>query len=485
MPRFLFLLGSFLILLLLLDSSSASHPAAGLDPVHQTPNLSPQIPHPKPQILTPVLSPSSWPGSSAPNPKSLTPNTTPQTPNPTPKSFTPLPVSQLLAWIQHPKPQIPHPKSSPQCSPTAAGLDPAHQTPNLSPQTPHLSPQTPNPTPKSFIPLPVSQLLAWIQRTIPWLESRDPQKTIPAMQQKLEDFREYRRVHKPPKVQEKCQLEINFNTLQTKLRLSGRPAFMPSEGRMVSFPSSFPTPFPGVFPVPPRIPSPPSSFPTPFPSSPTIPSSPSSFPTLFPSSPTIPSCPSSFPTLPQVQQLVPKRDQALQEEQSRQNSNEHLRRQFGSQANRVGPWIQTKMEVRSTGSTGNTGNAAVSPGMGRVRGDPVGRWQGRECLGSGSAGALGVPGWNLGCCCQEIGRISIEMNGTLEDQLNHLKEYEENIVEYKPNLELLEQQHQLVQEALIFDNQHSNYTMEVWDRPVGFGIVPRGWEWGMGDPTGI
>ncbi|XP_023801332.1 uncharacterized protein LOC111942417 [Cyanistes caeruleus] len=79
-----------------------------------------------------------------------------------------------------------------------------------------------------------SDLLEWIQRTIPWLESRDPQKTIPAMQQKLEDFREYRRVHKPPKVQEKCQLEINFNTLQTKLRLSGRPAFMPSEGRMVS-----------------------------------------------------------------------------------------------------------------------------------------------------------------------------------------------------------------------------------------------------------
>ena len=61
-----------------------------------------------------------------------------------------------------------------------------------------------------------------------------PQKTIQEMQQKLEDFRDYRRVHKPPKVQEKCQLEINFNTLQTKLRLSNRPDFMPSEGRMVS-----------------------------------------------------------------------------------------------------------------------------------------------------------------------------------------------------------------------------------------------------------
>ncbi len=60
------------------------------------------------------------------------------------------------------------------------------------------------------------------------------EQTMHAMQQKLEDFRDYRRVHKPPKVQEKCQLEINFNTLQTKLRLSNRPAFMPSEGKMVS-----------------------------------------------------------------------------------------------------------------------------------------------------------------------------------------------------------------------------------------------------------
>lgn len=78
------------------------------------------------------------------------------------------------------------------------------------------------------------QLLEWIRRTIPWLENRAPENTMQAMQQKLEDFRDYRRLHKPPKVQEKCQLEINFNTLQTKLRLSNRPAFMPSEGKMVS-----------------------------------------------------------------------------------------------------------------------------------------------------------------------------------------------------------------------------------------------------------
>lgn len=124
-----------------------------------------------------------------------------------------------------------------------------------------------------------AQLLEWIRQTIPWLQNRAQEKTVNDMQAKQEDFRDYRCVHKPPKVcchlhalwtkiccsiglkavslqqvldlhshgitnafifiycvqvQEKCQLEISFNTLQTKLRLSNRPAFMPSEGRMVS-----------------------------------------------------------------------------------------------------------------------------------------------------------------------------------------------------------------------------------------------------------
>ncbi|KAF5909084.1 alpha-actinin-2, partial [Clarias magur] len=79
-----------------------------------------------------------------------------------------------------------------------------------------------------------SELLEWIRRTTPWLENRSPETTMAAMRKKLEDYRDYRRVHKPPKVQEKCQLEINFNMLQTKLRISNRPAYMPSEGKMVS-----------------------------------------------------------------------------------------------------------------------------------------------------------------------------------------------------------------------------------------------------------
>uniref|UniRef100_A0A8D0UWL9 F-actin cross-linking protein n=1 Tax=Sus scrofa TaxID=9823 RepID=A0A8D0UWL9_PIG len=431
-----------------------------------------------------------------------------------------------------------------------------------------------------------SDLLEWIRRTIPWLEDRVPQKTIQEMQQKLEDFRDYRRVHKPPKVQEKCQLEINFNTLQTKLRLSNRPAFMPSEGKMVSdinngwqhleqaekgyeewllneirrlerldhlaekfrqkasiheawtdgkeamlkqrdyetatlsdikalirkheaFESDLAAHQDRVEQIAaiaqelneldyydshnvntrcqkicdqwdalvPRCPqgwgfgrgdgktekqletidqlhleyakraapfnnwmesamedlqdmfivhtieeiegliSAHDQFKS------TLPDADrereailaihkeaqriaeSNHIKLSGSNPYTTVTPQIINSKwEKVQQLVPKRDHALLEEQSKQQSNEHLRRQFASQANIVGPWIQTKME--------------------------------------------------------EIGRISIEMNGTLEDQLSHLKQYERSIVDYKPNLDLLEQQHQLIQEALIFDNKHTNYTME-------------------------
>ncbi|XP_056094595.1 alpha-actinin-4 isoform X3 [Rhinichthys klamathensis goyatoka] len=428
-----------------------------------------------------------------------------------------------------------------------------------------------------------SDLLEWIRRTIPWLENRAPEKTMTEMQQKLEDFRDYRRVHKPPKVQEKCQLEINFNTLQTKLRLSNRPAFMPSEGRMVSdingawhklegaekgyeewllneirrlerldhlaekfrqkaaiheswtdgkeamltqkdyetatlseikallkkheaFESDLAAhqdrveqiaaiaqelneldyydspsvnarcqkiceqwdalgsltqnrreslertekqlesidelyleyakraaPFnnwmegamedlqdmfivhnieeiQGLITAHEQFKS-------------TLPEANKERESiqaiqaevqkiaqyngikLAGNNPYTSITPQSIDKKwEKVQQLVPQRDQALQEELARQQSNDHLRRQFANQANMIGPWIQNKME--------------------------------------------------------EIGRISIEMNGTLEDQLTHLRQYEQSIIEYKPNIDQLEGDHQLIQEALIFDNKYTSYTME-------------------------
>ena len=44
----------------------------------------------------------------------------------------------------------------------------------------------------------------------------------------------HRRKHKPPRVEQKAKLETNFNTLQTKLRLSNRPAYLPTEGKLIT-----------------------------------------------------------------------------------------------------------------------------------------------------------------------------------------------------------------------------------------------------------
>ncbi|XP_076014719.1 alpha-actinin-4 isoform X2 [Genypterus blacodes] len=428
-----------------------------------------------------------------------------------------------------------------------------------------------------------SDLLEWIRRTIPWLENRTPEKTMTEMQQKLEDFRDYRRVHKPPKVQEKCQLEINFNTLQTKLRLSNRPAFMPSEGRMVSdingawhtlegaekgyeewllneirrlerldhlaekfrqkaaiheswtdgkeemltqkdyetaslsevkallrkheaFESDLAAhqdrveqiaaiaqelneldyydspsvnarcqkicdqwdslgaltqsrreslertekqlesidelyleyakraaPFnnwmegamedlqdmfivhnieeiQGLITAHEQFKSTLSDADRERMAIQAIQTEVEKIAEyngirLSGTNPYTAITPESIGNKwEQAQRLVPQRDQALQEELSKQQSNDHLRHTFATQANMVGPWIQTKME--------------------------------------------------------EIGRISIEMNGTLEDQLTNLREYEQSIIEYKPNIDQLEGDHQLIQEALIFDNKYTAYTME-------------------------
>ncbi|XP_071382132.1 alpha-actinin-1 isoform X9 [Centroberyx affinis] len=367
-----------------------------------------------------------------------------------------------------------------------------------------------------------SDLLEWIRRTIPWLENRVPENTMQAMQQKLEDFRDYRRLHKPPKVQEKCQLEINFNTLQTKLRLSNRPAFMPSEGKMVSDISNAWGGLEGaekgyeewllneirrlerldhlaekfrqkaaiheawtegkeemlqcrdyetaslseikallkkheafesdlaahqdrveqIAAIAQELNE------LDYYDSPSVNARCQRICDQWDAlgaltqkrSEALQRTEKLLETIDQlylefakraapfnnwmegamedlqdtfivhtieeiqVRQLVPQRDQALIEEHARQQNNERLRRQFANQANVIGPWIQTKME--------------------------------------------------------EIGRISIEMHGTLEDQLTHLRQYEKSIVNYKPKIDQLEGDHQLIQEALIFDNKHTNYTME-------------------------
>uniref|UniRef100_A0A3Q3W4S2 Uncharacterized protein n=1 Tax=Mola mola TaxID=94237 RepID=A0A3Q3W4S2_MOLML len=428
-----------------------------------------------------------------------------------------------------------------------------------------------------------SDLLEWIRRTIPWLQNRTQEKTVNDMQAKQEDFRDYRCVHKPPKVQEKCQLEISFNTLQTKLRLSNRPAFMPSEGRMVSvsmqiqfvrkraekgyeewilseirrlerlehlaekfhqkaaihegwtdgkedmlnqkdyetstlsevkallrkheaFESDLAAhqdrveqivaiaqelneldyydsdkvnarfqkisdnwdvlgsltqrrkeslertekqlesidelyldyakraaPFNNwmegamedlqdmfivhnIEEIQDLITAH-EQFKSTLTEADKEREAIQAIQTnvqkiaqnngikLSGTNPYTTITPASInEKWNKVIELVPRRDAALQDELNKQNSNDTLRAKFATQANTVGAYIQAKME--------------------------------------------------------EIGRISIEMNGTLEDQLTHLREYQMSIMSYEPEIQTLEGYHQLIQEALIFDNQYTSYTME-------------------------
>lgn len=62
--------------------------------------------------------------------------------------------------------------------------------------------------------------------------------------------------------------------------------------------------------------------------------------------------------------------------------------------------------------------------------------------------------------------MSVDIAGSLEEQMNSLKQYEQNIINYKSNIDKLEGDHQLSQESLIFDNKHTNYSMEVRWAPL-------------------
>ncbi|RCN27474.1 hypothetical protein ANCCAN_26792, partial [Ancylostoma caninum] len=62
-----------------------------------------------------------------------------------------------------------------------------------------------------------SDLLAWINHWMPWLANRTTDDSLPMAQKKLDDYRNYRRHEKPPRIEDKGRLETLFNTLQTRL----------------------------------------------------------------------------------------------------------------------------------------------------------------------------------------------------------------------------------------------------------------------------
>lgn len=106
----------------------------------------------------------------------------------------------------------------------------------------------------------------------------------------------------------------------------------------------------------------------------------------------------------EVRELVPKRDAILQAEMVRQQNNERLREQFAAKANAIGQWLESRLD---------------------------------------KVASLGL------------------QKGTLEDHLKLLHSLETEVAEYRPNVDELERYNQEVQEALVFDNPHTPYTMEV------------------------
>lgn len=48
----------------------------------------------------------------------------------------------------------------------------------------------------------------------------------------------------------------------------------------------------------------------------------------------------------------------------------------------------------------------------------------------------------------------------MEEQLHRLRDYEQAVYAYKPHIEELEKIHQAVQEAMVFENRYTQYTMD-------------------------
>ncbi|OON20807.1 spectrin repeat-containing domain protein [Opisthorchis viverrini] len=66
------------------------------------------------------------------------------------------------------------------------------------------------------------------------IKVRNPQQTVASVEHLQSESRVYRREEKPSKLQDKALLETTYNTLQTRLRLSKRPAYVPSVDKYIS-----------------------------------------------------------------------------------------------------------------------------------------------------------------------------------------------------------------------------------------------------------
>ncbi|XP_071238827.1 spectrin beta chain, erythrocytic-like isoform X1 [Salvelinus alpinus] len=79
-----------------------------------------------------------------------------------------------------------------------------------------------------------SDLLIWIQQTIIVLNNRKLANSLTGVQQQLQSFNSYRIVEKPPKFQEKGNLEVLLFTIQSRMRANNQRVYTPKEGALVA-----------------------------------------------------------------------------------------------------------------------------------------------------------------------------------------------------------------------------------------------------------
>jgi len=79
-----------------------------------------------------------------------------------------------------------------------------------------------------------SRLLEWIPIAVARLSQRPALNSVDDCRHKYEEYNKYKSEEFPTKFNEKGDLEAHYSTLQTKLRLSGRPPYVPKEGKLIS-----------------------------------------------------------------------------------------------------------------------------------------------------------------------------------------------------------------------------------------------------------
>merc|ERR1719272_594238 len=81
--------------------------------------------------------------------------------------------------------------------------------------------------------LMASQLLEWIPSALQRLNDRPALNSVAGCLDVLKSFEPFRTDEYPAKLQEKALLSAHYSSLQTKLRLSGRSPYEPTEGKMI------------------------------------------------------------------------------------------------------------------------------------------------------------------------------------------------------------------------------------------------------------